>query len=38
MGVAAPFDPDNFNKVDEKVTIILESKEGKLVGIDVIFS
>ncbi len=32
------FDPDNFNKVDEKVIIILEKNaEGKLVGRDVIF-
>ena len=32
------FDPDNFNKVDEKVMIILEKNaEGKLVGRDVIF-
>ena len=32
------FDPDNFNKVDEKVMIILEKNaEGKLVGKDVIF-
>lgn len=32
------FDPDNFNKVDEKVIIILEKNaEGKLVGKDVIF-
>lgn len=31
------FDPDNFNKVDDKVTVILERKDGKLVGIDVIF-
>ena len=32
------FDPDNFNKVDEKVMIIMEKNaEGKLVGRDVIF-
>jgi hypothetical protein len=31
------FDPDNFNKVDDKATVILERKDGKLVGIDVIF-
>ena len=31
------FDPDNFNKVDEKATVILERKDGKLIGIDVIF-
>ena len=32
------FDPDNFNKVDEKAVIILEKNaEGKLVGKDVIF-
>lgn len=32
------FDPDNFNKVDEKVIVILEKNaEGKLVGKDVIF-
>lgn len=32
------FDPDNFNKVDEKIIIILErDAEGKLVGKDVIF-
>ncbi len=32
------FDPDNFNKVDEKVIIILErNAQGKLVGKDVIF-
>jgi hypothetical protein len=32
------FDPDNFNKVDEKVIIILErNPQGKLVGKDVIF-
>ena len=32
------FDPDNFNKVDEKAMIIMEKNpEGKLVGKDVIF-
>ena len=32
------FDPDNFNKVDEKVMVILEKNaEGKLIGKDVIF-
>jgi len=32
------FDPDNFNKVDEKTIIILErNAEGKLVGKDVLF-
>lgn len=31
------FDPDNFNKQDEKTTVILEKKDGKLVGVDVIF-
>jgi len=31
------FDPDNFNQVDEKTTIILETKDGKLVGSDIIF-
>jgi hypothetical protein len=32
------FDPDNFNKVDEKVMIIFEKNaEGKLIGKDVIF-
>jgi hypothetical protein len=32
------FDPDNFNKVDEKAIIILErDAQGKLVGKDVIY-
>ncbi|MFM9885034.1 MAG: hypothetical protein ACKVQT_18585 [Burkholderiales bacterium] len=32
------FDPDNFNKVDDKVIILLErNAQGKLVGKDVIF-
>ncbi len=32
------FDPDNFNKVDDKVIILLErNAAGKLVGKDVIF-
>ena len=31
------FDPDNFNQVDEKTIIILEKKNGKLVGVDVLF-
>jgi hypothetical protein len=31
------FDPDNFNKADEKTTVILEKKDGKLVGADVLF-
>ena len=31
------FDPDNFNQVDQKTTIILERKDGKLVGADVLF-
>jgi hypothetical protein len=32
------FDPDNFNRVDEKVMVIFEKNvEGKLVGKDVIF-
>ena len=31
------FDPDNFNQVDEKTIIILEKKDGKLVGIDVLY-
>ena len=31
------FDPDNFNKPDEKTTVILEKKDGKLVGIDVLY-
>jgi hypothetical protein len=32
------FDPDNFNKVDDKVIILFERNEhGKLVGKDVIF-
>jgi hypothetical protein len=31
------FDPDNFNQVDQKTTIILEKKDGKLVGADVIY-
>ena len=35
---AKTFDPDNFNKVDEKVMIIFEKNtEGKLLGKDVIF-
>ena len=35
---AKTFDPDNSNKVDEKVIIILEKNAGgKLVGKDVIF-
>jgi hypothetical protein len=32
------FDPDNFNKVDEKTIILLErNAQGKLVGKDVLF-
>jgi hypothetical protein len=32
------FDPDNFNKVDEKAIILMEKNtEGKLVGKDVLF-
>jgi hypothetical protein len=31
------FDPDNFNKQDEKTIVILERKDGKLVGVDVLF-
>ena len=31
------FDPDNFNQVDQKTTIILERKDGKLVGADLLF-
>jgi hypothetical protein len=32
------FDPDNMNKVDDKTIIILERKDGKLVGADILFS
>ena len=31
------FDPDNMNKVDDKTIIILERKDGKLVGADILF-
>ena len=31
------FDPENFNKADEKTTVILEKKDGKLVGADVLY-
>jgi hypothetical protein len=31
------FDPDNGNQTDEKTTVILELKDGKLVGADIIF-
>lgn len=31
------FDPDNFNKADEKTTVILEKKDGKLLGVDVLY-
>ncbi len=31
------FDPDNFNKADEKATVIFEKKDGKLVGADVLY-
>lgn len=31
------FDPDNFNKADEKTTVILEKKDGKLIGADVLY-
>lgn len=31
------FDPDNFNQVDEKTTILLRPKDGKLVAFDIIF-
>jgi hypothetical protein len=31
------FDPDNMNKVDEKTIIILERRDGKLVGADILF-
>jgi hypothetical protein len=33
------FDPDNMNKVDEKVVIVLkkDAKTGKLVGSEVVF-
>jgi hypothetical protein len=31
------FDPDNFNQVDQKTTIILEKKGDKLVGADVLY-
>ncbi len=32
------FDPDNFNHVDDNTTVILERKDGKLVGADIFFS
>ena len=32
------FDPDNFNHVDDTTTVILERKDGKLVGADIFFS
>jgi hypothetical protein len=31
------FDPDNMNKVDEKTIIILERRDGKFVGADILF-
>lgn len=31
------FDPDNFNQADEKTTVIMEKKDGKLVGTDVLY-
>jgi hypothetical protein len=35
--VKKTFDPENMNKADEKTTVILEKKDGKLVGVDVLY-
>ena len=32
------FDPDNMNKVDDKVTIVLEKKDGKIVAVDILYN
>jgi uncharacterized cupredoxin-like copper-binding protein len=32
------FDPDNMNKVDDKTTVVLDKKDGKVVAVDILYN